>query len=134
MMAALHFSIAIRLSLESAGAILEAIGDRQELPLQLVRGDALHALGLEADAGKAYQSVASALAAPNAVEPSSAVDSAPTGADEPLAEPEPAAEAAPEPPAEPAAEPEPEPEPAAEAAPEPAARPALSDLPPLRWD
>jgi len=64
MMAALHFSIAIRLSLESAGAILEAIGDRQELPLQLVRGDALHALGLEADAGKAYQSVASALAAP----------------------------------------------------------------------
>ena len=71
MMAALHFGVAIRLAPASAAAVLEAIGDRQDLPLQLVRGDTLRLLGLEADAGNTYLSVASALGAgkPSAPEP-----------------------------------------------------------------
>jgi hypothetical protein len=69
MMAALHFGVAIRLAPESAAAVLEAIGERQELPLQLVRGDALRLLGMEIDAGEAYQSVASALSVPKSAEP-----------------------------------------------------------------
>jgi outer membrane biosynthesis protein TonB len=121
MMAALHFAVALRVSPDSAGAVLEAIGDRQELPLQLVRGDALQLLGLEADAGRAYQSVASALVAPKPVEPAPAPEPTP----EPAPEPEPAAETA-EPAAE-TAEPAP-------SAPEPSAKPSLGDLPPLRWD
>ena len=106
MTAALHFGVAIRLAPESAGDVLDAIGDRTDLPLQLVRGDALRLLGLEGDAGKAYLSVASALGATKTpdVEPPAA-----------------AATAEPEPPAA-TAEPEP---PAATAEPEP---------PPIRWD
>ena len=63
MMAALHFGVAIRLVPALAAAVLDAIGDRQDLPLQLVRGDALRLLGLEADAGNTYLSVAIALGA-----------------------------------------------------------------------
>ena len=59
--AALHFGVAIRLAPELAGDVLVAIGERQDLPLQLVRGDALRLLGLESDAGKAYVSLANAL-------------------------------------------------------------------------
>jgi cell division septation protein DedD len=69
MMAALHFGVAIRLAPASARSVLDAIGDRQELPLQLVRGDALRLLGLEGDAGRAYLSVASALGAPKPATP-----------------------------------------------------------------
>ena len=76
MMAALHFGIAIRLAPASASAVLKEIGDRQDLPLQMVRGDALRLLGLEVDAGNAYLSVASALgaskSAPSQGEPSPA--------------------------------------------------------------
>jgi hypothetical protein len=118
MMAALHFGVAIRLAPASAAAVLAAIGDRQDLPLQLVRGDALRLLGLEADAGNTYLSVASAL-----------------GAGKPAA-PEPPLEAsapAPEPPAPPLAEEPPaatEP-PAPRLAEEP---PAATEPPPLRWE
>jgi tetratricopeptide (TPR) repeat protein len=106
MMAALHFGVAIRLAPTSAKAVLDAIGDREDLALQLVRGDALRLLGMEGDAGKAYQSVASALAAPKPAQP-----------EPPTTEPEP--------PAAPV-EPEPEPEPRAE---------SLVDEPPaMHWD
>jgi hypothetical protein len=80
MMAALHFGVAIRLAPITASAVFEAIGDRRDLPLQLVRGDAQRLLGLEADAGSTYLSVASALGAgktavpepgPEAVDPTS---------------------------------------------------------------
>jgi hypothetical protein len=69
LMAALHFGVAIRLAPELAGVVLEAIGERQDLPLQLVRGDALRLLGLEGDAGRTYLSVAGALRAPRSVPP-----------------------------------------------------------------
>jgi hypothetical protein len=119
MMAALHFAVAIRISPESANTILEVIGDRQELPLQLVRGDALRVLGQEADAGRAYQSVASALVAPKPPENSQPLEP------EPKAEPEVVEEA---PPAAHSDEPE------APVEPEPRRKPSLEDLPPLRWD
>lgn len=63
MTAALHFGVAIRLAPASAAAVLEALGDRRDLPLQLVRGDALRLLGQEVDASDAYVSLASALGA-----------------------------------------------------------------------
>lgn len=69
LIAALHFGVAIRLAPELAGVVLEAIGERQDLPLQLVRGDALWLLGLEGDAGRTYLSVAGALRAPRSVPP-----------------------------------------------------------------
>jgi outer membrane biosynthesis protein TonB len=120
MMAALHFGVAIRLAPASASAVLDAIGDRQELPLQLVRGDALRLLGMEGDAGRAYQSVASALGAPK-----------PAPAETPAQasiEPEPAAASAlPQPQAEPDL-------PAASAEPEPPAGPVVAEPPPIRWD
>ena len=88
MMAALHFGVAIRMAPASATSVLDAIGDRKELPLQLVRGDALRLLGMEGDAGKAYQSVANALGAPKPVPPEPPAPAS----DEP--EPEPPAESA----------------------------------------
>jgi hypothetical protein len=111
MMAALHFGVAIRLAPITAGAVLEAIGDRPDLPLQLVRGDAQRLLGFEADAGSTYASLASALGAGK------------------TAAPEPVQEAFEERPTSPAA-------PAAPAAlPDvPAARAATEEPPPLRWE
>jgi hypothetical protein len=123
MMAALHFGVAIRLAPASATSVLDAIGDRQELPLQLVRGDALRLLGLEGDAGRAYQSVASALGAPKPVR--LAPPEPPTQAS---AEPEaPTASAEPEASAEPIASAEP-------AEPEAPSKPSVADPPPIRWD
>jgi hypothetical protein len=61
LLAALHFGIALRMTPESAQAVLVAIRDRHDLALELVRGDALRIQGHERDAGQAYQSVASAL-------------------------------------------------------------------------
>jgi hypothetical protein len=115
MMAALHFGVAIRLAPITASAVLEAVGDRQDLPLQLVRGDAQRLLGFEADAGSTYLSVASALGAGK------------------TAAPEPAPEAVEERPTRPAAAPA---APAAPATPAdvPAARPAPEEPPPLRWE
>lgn len=71
LMAALHLGVAIRLAPELAGVVLEAIGERQDLPLRLLRGDALRLLGLDGDAAKAYLSVASGLGAPRSVQPES---------------------------------------------------------------
>ena len=120
MMAALHFGVAIRMAPASATSVLDAIGDRQELPLQLVRGDALRLLGLEGDAGRAYQSVASALGAPKPVR---------------LAPPEPPTQASAEPEAPTAsAEPEASAEPIASAEPEAPSKPSVADPPPIRWD
>jgi hypothetical protein len=112
MMAALHFGVAIRVAPVSAKSVLEAIGDRQELPLQLVRGDALRLLGLEADAGSAYLSVASALGAGRA-----AAESVVPALEEPPAPPAPA------PPA-----------PAAPVEPAPTPGPGPVEPPPLRWE
>jgi tetratricopeptide (TPR) repeat protein len=108
MMAALHFGVAIRLAPALASAVLDGIGDRQELPLQLLRGDALRLLGLEGDAGRAYQSVASALGGPKPAPP----------------EPTAPASIEPEPPAEPAL-PQPQTEPDLPA--------ASAEPPPIRW-
>jgi hypothetical protein len=128
MMAALHFAVAIRLTPTSANAVLEAIGARQDLPLQLVRGDALRALGLEGDAGKAYLSVASALGAPKPAP--AAVETVPDPEPVPVPDPEPV----PVPDTEPVAEVEPsvatEPEPE----PESQKKPVIRELPPIRWD
>jgi hypothetical protein len=97
MMAALHFGVAIRLAPASAVAVLDAIGDRQDLPLQLVRGDAFRLLGLEADAGNTYLSVASALGAGRPAAPEAPLEAtapapeptAPPIAEEPPLAPEP---------------------------------------------
>lgn len=61
LLAAAHLGVAIRLAPELAGVVLEAIGERSDLPLRLVRGDALRLLGLEDDAREAYLSVVGAL-------------------------------------------------------------------------
>jgi hypothetical protein len=63
LVAALHFGIALRMTPDSAPAVLSAIDDRHDPALELVRGDALRMLGHEGDADRAYLSVASALSA-----------------------------------------------------------------------
>jgi hypothetical protein len=132
LMAGLHFGIALRLTPSSATAVLEAIGDRHELPLELVRGDALRLLGHHGAADEAYLSVAAELRAP-AKTTSPIAEEAPT---EPLPDPlvvaqradeatvgempaagdKPELESEPEP--APELESEPEPEPAIESEPE----------------
>jgi tetratricopeptide (TPR) repeat protein len=150
MMAALHFGVAIRISPESAREVLDAIGDRQDLGMQLVRGDAFRMLGLDEDAGQAYLSVANALGAskpvPNAVapttiEPAAAEPAAaePATAEPAAAEPATAEPAAAEPAAAEPATTEPaaaEPEAAEPEAAEPAAptRHPVVEPPPIRWD
>jgi len=93
LMAALHFGVALRLNQTRASAVIEAIGDRQDMPLQMVRGEAVRLLGM-ADAGAAAQSAA--------VEPSApVVEAAERSAPllEPAVEPEPPAQfQAPKPP------------------------------------
>ena len=120
MMAALHFAVAIRLAPASASAVLAAIGDRQDLPLQLVRGDALRLLGLEGDAGRAYLSVATALGAPKSAPQKTAAQ---TPA-EPVASDEAAAPSSANP----------DPESQAELQTKPQPEPEDSDAPPIRWD
>ena len=115
MMAALHFGVAIRLAPASAAAVLDAIGDRQDLPLQLVRGDALRLLGLEADAGNAYLSVASALGAGKPAAPEGTLPEAPLPEGSAPTEP-------------PTTEPPPLPEPPS------AAELPATEPPPLRWE
>jgi tetratricopeptide (TPR) repeat protein len=138
MMAALHFGVAIRISPESAREVLDAIGDRQDLGMQLVRGDAFRMLGLDEDAGQAYLSVANALGAskpvPNAVAAAEPEAAEPEAAEPAAAEPAAAEPAAAEPAAaEPAAA---EPAAAEPAAAEPAAptRHPVVEPPPIRWD
>jgi hypothetical protein len=62
LMAALHLAMALRVSPAAAGAVLESIGERRDLALELVRGEALRALGQEGEAGRTDRSVASAIA------------------------------------------------------------------------
>jgi hypothetical protein len=123
LMAALHFAVALRMSPEAAQAVIDGIGQRTDLALELVRGDALRLLGQESDAGQAYASVASRLGRtePAAPEPASEPAVAP-------ATPEPAAaQSAPEPAVAPAT-----PEPAApEAAP---AANAVESPRSIRWE
>ena len=147
MMAALHFAVAVRLAPVSANAVLEAIGDRQDLPLQLVRGDALKALGMEGDAGKAYLSVASALGVPKPAAPEAAAPAIEAATPvEPSVEPS-VELAAPEPPQSVEAEPaeaSAQAEPATELPQQPVAVPPTKreppvkrvphELPPIRWD
>jgi hypothetical protein len=77
LLAALHYAVALRTSSEAALAVLEGIGDRRDLALELVRVDALRLAGNEVDAGQAYESVASRLA------PKPAKQSAPPKREEP---------------------------------------------------
>jgi tetratricopeptide (TPR) repeat protein len=122
LMAALHFSVAVRLAPDSATAVLDAIGDRQDLALQLVRGDALRLLGQEGDAGKAYLSVANALGAPRPAAPEATPD-VPAEPEKPAAAKSgksgksATSESA-----------------TASVEAEPPAGPAGDDLPPIRWD
>ncbi|HEX7498183.1 MAG TPA: hypothetical protein VF344_06950 [Candidatus Limnocylindrales bacterium] len=81
LLAALHFGVALRLNQTRASAVIEAIGDRGDLPLQMVRGEAVRLLGIAAHAAAASRSAV--------VEP----------APEPVVEPEPPTQpTAPEPP------------------------------------
>jgi hypothetical protein len=56
LLAALHFGVALRLNQTRASAVIEAIGDRVDLPLQMVRGEAVRLLGIAADAAAATAS------------------------------------------------------------------------------
>ncbi|HEX7612526.1 MAG TPA: hypothetical protein VF371_07095 [Candidatus Limnocylindrales bacterium] len=87
LMAALHFGVALRLNQTRASAVIEAIGDRQDVPLQMVRGEAVRLLGMAGDAGAAAQSAAVEPSAPvvEAAEPSAPLL-------EPAVEPEPPAQ------------------------------------------
>jgi hypothetical protein len=60
--AAVHFGIALRTGPGSAPVVIDAIGDRHDAALELVRGDALRLLGRDDEAARAYRAAASALA------------------------------------------------------------------------
>jgi len=62
--AAVHLGVALRADPDSAASILEAIGERHDAGLELVRGDALRLLGREAEAVEAFAAAASALTDP----------------------------------------------------------------------
>jgi tetratricopeptide (TPR) repeat protein len=62
---ALRLALALRLAPSTAAAILEAIPARPTAELDLLRGDALRALGREVEAQQAYDRVASANVAPS---------------------------------------------------------------------
>jgi hypothetical protein len=70
LLAALHYAVALRMSPQAAPAVLEAIGDRRDLALELVRVDALHVAAEAADAEAAAQAAAAPQpAVPQATEP-----------------------------------------------------------------
>ncbi len=52
--AALHLGLVVRVAPSTAPAILDVIGDTPDAGLQMVRGDALRAIGREGDARDAY--------------------------------------------------------------------------------
>ena len=60
--AAVHLGVALRADQDSAATILEAIGERHDAGLELVRGYALRLLGREVEAVEAFAASASALA------------------------------------------------------------------------
>jgi tetratricopeptide (TPR) repeat protein len=79
LMAAVHFGVALRTGAASAPAVLDAIGNRHEAALELVRGDALRLLGRDDEAARAHQEAAGALRAiagadPGATAPAPALD------------------------------------------------------------
>ena len=144
LMAALHFAVALRMSPESARAVVDGIGEHRDLALELVGADALRLLGNGSDAGEARASVASVLGKPRAAAQPPAVQQAPAAQQAPASGPAP--EPAPEPAASqpdalsPAAQPAataPEPAvPASKAAstPEPAKEQKADELPPIVWE
>lgn len=67
--AALHLGLAVRVAPSIAPAILEAIGDRPDAGLQMVRGDAYRAVGRETDARRAYAAAMAAASSPAAEAP-----------------------------------------------------------------
>ncbi len=93
LMAALHFAVALRMTPESARAVVDGIGERQDLALELVRGDALRLLGNGSGAGEAYASVESALSKPRVAEALPSEPAAPEPAASGPAAPQPAAQA-----------------------------------------
>jgi len=121
LMAALHFAVALRMSPESARAVVDGIGEHRDLALELVGADALRLLGNGSDAGEARASVASALGKPRAAAQAPAVQA-------PASEPAsgPASGPASEPASGPASEPAPEPAAPQPAALSPAAQPAAA--------
>jgi hypothetical protein len=62
LLASVHFGIALRTAPGLAQAVLDAIGDRHDAALEIVRGDALRLLGRDDEASRAYRAAASALA------------------------------------------------------------------------
>ena len=62
LMAAVWFGVALRTGRASAESVLEAIHDRHDAAIELVRGDAQRLLGREEEAVRAYESAAAALA------------------------------------------------------------------------
>jgi hypothetical protein len=130
LLAGLHFGVALRLTPSAATAVLDAIGDRRGLPLELVRGDALRLLGHMGAADEAYLSVAAELRAPGpAPEPAEVEPPAPEPAEVEPPAPEPAEVEPPAP--EPAEVEPPAPEPLVSEAPEPETPP---EPPLLRWE
>ena len=68
LLAALHYAVALRMSPQAAPAVLEAIGDRRDLALELVRVDALRVAAEAADA-EAAAAAPQPATAPQAPEP-----------------------------------------------------------------
>jgi len=61
--AAVHLGLALRTGRASASVVLDAIGNRHDPALEIVRGDALRLLGRDDEAAAAYEAASTALAA-----------------------------------------------------------------------
>jgi hypothetical protein len=91
LLAALHFGVALRLNQTRASVVIEAIGDRQDVPLRLVRDEAVRLRG-EAMRLRGMADAAGSASQPTVIEPSAPIV-------EPVVESEPPAPPqAPEPP------------------------------------
>ena len=91
LLAALHFGVALRLNQTRASVVIEAIGDRQDVPLRLVRDEAVRLRG-EAVRLRGMADAAGSASQPTVIEPSAPIV-------EPVVESEPPAPPqAPEPP------------------------------------
>ncbi len=67
LLAALHFAVALRLSRSAAKAVLAGIGDRNDLPLLLVRLDAEKALGNVQGAGRTLAALTTGLTSDSSI-------------------------------------------------------------------
>jgi hypothetical protein len=65
-MAALHFGLALRQSNSVATAVLEAIGDRDDMPLAMVRGEAERLAAMETPTAASPEAPAAEAADPEA--------------------------------------------------------------------